>query len=71
MKPLTLLRVVITDVIENEDLTWTMRFRIEDKNGKKMGSGERIVDKIKDLEKEQYELYKEIKEIIYEKDKRD
>jgi hypothetical protein len=71
MKPLTLLRVVITDVIENEDLTWTMRFRIEDKNGKKMGSGERIVDNIKDLEKEQYELYKEIKEIIYEKDKRD
>jgi hypothetical protein len=36
-----------------------------------MGSGERIVDNIKDLEKEQYELYKEIKEIIYEKDKRD
>jgi hypothetical protein len=71
MKPLTLLRVVITDVIENEDLTWTMRFIIEDKNGKKIGGGERIVDKIKDLEKEQYELYKEIKEIIYEKDKRD
>jgi hypothetical protein len=71
MKPLTLLRVVITDVIENDDLTWTMRFRIEDKNGKKIGGGERIVDKIKDLEKEQYELYKEIKEIIYEKNKRD
>ena len=71
MKPLTLLRVVITDVIENEDLTWTMRFIIEDKNGKKIGGGERIVDNIKDLEKEQYELYKEIKEIIYEKDKRD
>jgi hypothetical protein len=71
MKPLTLLRVVITDVIENEDLTWTMRFIIEDKNGKKIGGGERIVDKIKDLENEQYELYKEIKEIIYEKDKRD
>lgn len=71
MKPLTLVRVVITDVIENEDLTWTMRFRIEDKNGKKIGEGERIIDKIKDLENEQYELYKEIKEIIYEKDKRD
>ena len=71
MKPLTLLRVVITDVIENEDLTWTMRFIIEDKNGKKIGGGERIVDKIKDLENEQYELYKEIKEIIYEKNKRD
>jgi hypothetical protein len=71
MKPLTLLRVIITDVIENEDLTWTMHFIIEDKNGKKMGGGQRNVDSIKDLENEQYELYKEIKEIIYEKDKRD
>ncbi len=66
MKPLTLNRVVITEIIERDDIGWVMRFRIEDKFGKIIGGGERAIN-IKDMENEQYKLYKELKGIIEDK----
>jgi hypothetical protein len=63
MKPLTLNRVVITELVERDDIGWVMRFRIEDKFGKVIGGGERPIN-IKDMENEQYKLYKELKGII-------
>lgn len=66
MKPLTLNRVVITEIVERDDIGWVMRFRIEDKFGKVIGGGEREVN-IKDIENEQYKLYKELKGIIEDK----
>jgi len=63
MKPLTLNRVVITEIIERDNIGWVMRFKIEDKFGKVIGGGEREIN-IKDLDNEKYNLYKELKGII-------
>lgn len=63
MKPLTLNRVVITEIIEKDDIGWVMRFKIEDKFGKVIGGGERKIN-VKDLDNEKYSLYKELKEMI-------
>ena len=63
MKPLTLNRVLITEIIEKDDIGWVMRFKIEDKFGKVIGGGERKIN-VKDLDNEKYNLYKELKEMI-------
>jgi hypothetical protein len=64
MKPLTLNRVVITEIVERDDIGWVMRFKIEDKFGKVIG--EREIN-INDMENEKYKLYKELKGIIEDK----
>jgi hypothetical protein len=66
MKPLTLNRVVITEIVERDDIGWVMRFKIEDKFGKVIGGGEREIN-INDMENEKYKLYKELKGIIEDK----